>query len=367
VDSGRLLAQPFNFQTLKLAGRATPIARGVAFATEGEAALSAATTPGMLAFGRGDNLTLVQMAWFDRTGQRVGTIGRPESIGNFRLSPDQSKVVVDVRDPTTGRRDLWLVDDLATGIARRLAADTERISLNPVWAPDGRKLLFTYASNDPDLGTSRRTLILKDLATSNEEVVSDDSIALNSDWTAAGTLLQFIREKDNYDIRVVSMPGARNPVWFLKTSFDEGGARVSPNGQWIAYVSTESGRLEVYVQSFPTSGFKRRVSTAGGHWPRWRADGAEPFYEAPDASIMSVPMGNPRSIIPSTPVRLFRDPSGVGRGALGTTEPFAVSLDGQRFLMLTSPDTGKNGTSKNLSVIVNWPRLLNAEAGESGR
>jgi Tol biopolymer transport system component len=298
------------------------------------------------------------MVWFDRTGQHVGSIGGPQPVGNFRLSPDQSQVVLDVTDPATSRRDLWLVDDLTTGIPRRLTADRDRIALNAVWSPDGRKLLFSYLTSNSEVARGRRTLMLKDLATSAEEIVSDNTIAISSDWPAAGTLVQYVREQNDYDIRVASMPGARNPALFAKTSFDEGGGRVSPNGRWIAYVSNESGRLEVYVQSFPTPGFKRRLSAAGGHWPRWRGDGGELFYKAPDGSIMSVPMGDARSIAPRTPVRLFRDPSGPSIPALGTTEPFAASLDGQRFLLLTPPET-----SGNLSVIVNWPGLLNGQAG----
>ena len=77
---------------------------------------------------------------------------------------------------------------------------------------------------------------------------------------------------------------------------------------------------------------------------------------------MSAPMGDPRSIAPRTPVRLFRDPSGPSIPALGTTEPFAAALDGQRFLLLTAPET-----SNNLSVIVNWPRLLDVEDGGENR
>ena len=362
VDSGRLLVQPFDLQKLRLVGQPTEIARGVAFTPGGWTQLSAGVENGILAFMRGGNLDLARLVWFDRTGQTVGSIGGPEPIGNFRLSPDQSQLVLDVIDPATSRRDLWLVDDLATGIPRRLTGDRERIALNPVWAPDSRKLLFSYLTNNPEVARGRRTLMLKDLATSMEEVVSDDMNAITSDWTSAGTVVQYLREKDDYDIRVVELPGARNPRWFLKTPFDEGAGRVSPNGRWIAYVSNESGRLEVYVQSFPTPGFKRRVSTSGGFWPRWRGDGAELFYKAPDASIMSVSMGDPRSIAPRTPVRLFRDPNGPSIPAIGTTEPFAVSLDGQGFLLLTPPET-----SRNLSVLVNWPGLLMAEAGEENR
>ena len=363
VEGGRLLAQAFNLQTRRLEGQPSEIARGVAFSGGGPTLLSAATDTGILVFNRGDNLDFSRMVWFDRTGQPVGSIGGPEPVSNFRLSPDQSQLVLDVVDATTGRRDLWLVDDLATGIKRRLTADTGRIALNPVWAPDGRKLLFSYLTNNPTVASGRRTLVLKDLATSTEEIIADDTTAINSDWTAAGALVQYLRsERNDYDIRLLSMPGARNPTWFLKTAFDEGSARVSPNGQWIAYPSNESGSLEVYVQSFPKPGFKRRVSNSGGHWPRWRGDGAELFYKAPDGSIMSVPMGDPRSIAPRAPVRLFRDPAGPSLPAIGTTEPFAASLDGQRFLLLTPAQT-----SKNLSVIVNWPRLLNAEAGAAAR
>ena len=125
-------------------------------------------------------------------------------------------------------------------------------------------------------------------------------------------------------------------------------ARFSSDGKWVAYVSNESGRDEVYVQSFPASGGKWQVSTNGGFTPRWRGDGKELFYIAPDRKIMSVEVKAGATIFEvSSPRGLFEAPVDAPAG----TNRYDISPDGQRFLV-NAP--AENTSSSSMTVVLNW-------------
>jgi eukaryotic-like serine/threonine-protein kinase len=138
---------------------------------------------------------------------------------------------------------------------------------------------------------------------------------------------------------------------FLRTPFEEGAAKFSPDGRWVAFVSTDSGESEVYVAAIGEASAKRRVSSAGGEAPRWRGDGRELFYLAPDNTVMAVDIhmrprfeaGVPRPLF--VPGRVFRRPQKAGHGA------YDVTGDGQRFVVniLVEDDT-----TAPISVVLNW-------------
>ena len=132
-----------------------------------------------------------------------------------------------------------------------------------------------------------------------------------------------------------------------------GAPQISPDGKWIAYASDESGRMEVYAQHFPGPGGKIAISTSGGAQPRWRRDGRELFYLAPDSRLMAVPIAFSRDALdPGAPVPLFA--THVGSVAQGIARPqFAVSADGQRFLM---NNLSEDANLSPITVILNWAR-----------
>jgi hypothetical protein len=139
------------------------------------------------------------------------------------------------------------------------------------------------------------------------------------------------------DLWALRLDGDRKPFPIIQTTFDERDGQFSPDGQWVAYESNESGRPEIYVQSFPRSGGKRQISINGGVQVRWRHDGAELFYIALDGQLMAAsirPASNGRAVEPSSPVPLF--PTGIGRPLQGNLrQQYSVSPDGKRFLMNT--------------------------------
>lgn len=143
------------------------------------------------------------------------------------------------------------------------------------------------------------------------------------------------------------LAGDQKPFPFLQTEANETAAVLSPDGQWMAYISDESGRYEVYVQSFPAGGGKRQISTTGGIGPHWRGDGKELFYHAPDGKLMAVAVKGGASFESGAPVALFE----FRPGGNVITPYYAVTRDGQRFLLSTIVETEPNAP---LTVVLNW-------------
>ncbi len=136
---------------------------------------------------------------------------------------------------------------------------------------------------------------------------------------------------------------------YLNSPVDEHDGRISPDGHWVAYVSDESSRNEVLVQSFPVLGNKRRISTNGGSNPVWRQDGRELYFLSDDQTLMAVKV-TPSAPAPgfSTPTRLFQRKDIVISGG---REIYAPSRDGQRFLILVPVEDDR---AKAIQLITNW-------------
>jgi hypothetical protein len=151
----------------------------------------------------------------------------------------------------------------------------------------------------------------------------------------------------------------RKPFPVVQTRFNERDAQFSPDGKWIAYQSDESGRYEIYVQPFGVPGGKTQISTEGGAQVRWRRDGHELFYIGLDERLMAVPIrldSTAMAVDAGTPVPLFQTRVGGSGGAIRSgPQQYAVSTDGQRFLM-----NAVEQAAPPLTVVLNWkPRSGN--------
>lgn len=146
---------------------------------------------------------------------------------------------------------------------------------------------------------------------------------------------------------VLPLSGNQKPFPLLESQSNKFGGRFSPDGRWLAYVSDESGRPEVYVAPFPGPGGRWQISTGGGAFPRWRRDGAEIFYLAPDLKLMVAGVNSQGSRLDVGGVKpLFET-----RCAGGTRYCYDVSANGQRFLIITAPE---QTASTPITVVVNW-------------
>jgi Tol biopolymer transport system component len=295
---------------------------------------------------QGDSGASAQFVWLDRSGKEVARVAdAPPGFGRSAvLSPDDNHVAY-TRVVTAGEADIWLLE-ISRGVFSRFTLE-KGDDVTPVWSPDGGRIVF---------GRREKGVInlyekpLAGAAGSERLLLSSDQDKSATDWSRDGKYLLYssIDPKTNSDIWAMRMdgdrPAAGSPRPVLQTAFQEGGARMSPDGQWMAYQSNKSGRPEIYVQPFPGPGADVPVSTSGGTSPRWRRDGKEIYYLAPDNRLMAVsirptPAGSPLQL--ETPVPLFQS----------TNDEYMVSPDGQRFLKYSA--TAASSTSP-LSVIVNW-------------
>jgi Tol biopolymer transport system component len=230
-----------------------------------------------------------------------------------------------------GNNDIWLLD-LGRDIFTRFTF-SPRPEISPIWSPDGSRIAFA-------LGDSGGfNLYQKPTASAGEaSLLLDTAQALvPNDWSRDGRFLLYrsIDQQAGSDLWALPMDPPGKPFPVAQTPFDERVGQFSPDGRWVAFESNESGRYEIYVQHFPAAAARTVVSTGGGLQPRFRADGKELFYVAPDGRLMAVPLRFPsggQTVEPGAPAPLF-----VTRVAStlssGSGEEYIVSPDGQRFLM----------------------------------
>jgi Tol biopolymer transport system component len=249
-----------------------------------------------------------------------------------------------------GNADIWLLD------ATRSTRFTFDPSLDrfPTWSPDGSRIVFDSTRK------GHRDLYLKPSngAGSEELLVESAQDKGAADWSRDGRFLLYhsIDPQTGYDIWVLPMEGDRKPFVFLKTNFDEKRGKFSPDGRWVAYMSNESGRYEIYVRPFSgnapgaATGGQWQVSTSGGISPRWRADGKELYYIAPDGKLMATPItASGATIAPGTPVALFQTRVYGGGTDQNVGTSYDVSGDG-RFLI----DTVLEDAASPITLLQNW-------------
>ena len=344
-----LMAQPFDAGRMELKGRAVQLADRVSVTLYD--GLYSASNTGLLAFAAsgGNNR---QLTWYDRSGKVLGQAGEATARDELELSPDETRVV-EGRTDSRGEWTVWMLD-LARGVNTRLTF--EGGGGNAMWSPDGRQIVYSpHGGQAQDLylkpasGAEQGTLLLH----------ADQNIDA-MDWSRDGKFLLFQqRTKDRkQDLWVLPMMGDRKPIPYLVTPFVKNQAKFSPDGQWVAYVSNESGTREVYVQPFPMpSGGKWAVSNGGGGQPRWSRDGKELFYFTPDENLMAVDVKTSGGAIAlGVPKALFHAPVGGGTGGgADTSWRWDISADGKRFLVNTSLD---DATAAPINVVLNWENTL---------
>ena len=332
--NGTLFSQRFDAQRLELSGEPTSLAEGITVDRRGVAALSASST-GAILYRVGDVQGQRRIMWFDRSGKELSTVGEPDASFpvNLSLAPDGRRVAFN-RSTEGGNTDIWLLDLGRTVLSRFTFDPTPEIV--PIWSPDGRRVAYSKVSKagrfalyqKPADGAGAETILLQ---------TQRPAIMLDLSRNDRFVLFRTIDPQMGWDIWAKTQGDDKPPFSVAQTSFDERTGQFSPDGRWVAYESNESGRFEVYVQSFPTPGAKLLVSTSGGSQMRWRADGRELFYVAADGRLMSVPVDLPSAgatIELGSPTALFatRIESSVQGGI---AHAYAVTADGQRFLMST--------------------------------
>ena len=320
------------------AGVSTPYAAAMIGASQGTLAFSATS------LSRATRLMSAA-----RDGSDVRTLSEREAYNWPRLSPDGTRLVLQRVDGRRGTPDLW-VKDLSRGTETRVTSPPNHGGL-PVWSPGGDRLAFLWgrvASAGIGIGASDGTSVIASRACPER--------CEPSDWSPDGrTLILTVRTAQGTDVWTMPVEptgeaDVARPVFAER--FNERDARISPDGEWIAYVSDESGREEVSVRRM--SGGERTVlSPGGGHQPVWRRDGTELFYVDPQGALRAVAVrrGSGGTLVPGVPVQLGVPPIGVGHW--GTQDD--VTRDGSRVYFL---DRQQPEPATRIEVILGWTALL---------
>jgi len=331
-----LVAQPFDAKTLKTIGEAVPLAEQVGTDNVGLARFSV-SREGTLAYRTGEMTD--RLVWVDRSGKELEPEGDPSRYTSPNLSSDGRRVAFDVSDARIGKTDIW-IRDLTRKVSSRFSFSKGNAS-TPTFSPDGTRIVYTV---DNDL--VERTA---DGQGAETTLAKFDGITFVTDWSADGRSIAFSSQGKGtaFDIWIMPGSGDRKPHVWLQTPFSELNAAFSPDGRYLAYQSNESGRQEIYVQSFPGPGGKWQVSSDGGSQPHWRSDGRELFFRTPDQKIMAVDVTTGATFEAGVPKALFPvhlDPN-LARNH------FVPSKDGQRFLLVATP---ARDAITPTTIVLNW-------------
>ncbi len=333
LNRNMLLARAFDAERLELRGEPVRVAENVIVGGPGNAAFTASAN-GTLAFVQYRGADTVQLAWRDRAGKQLRTIGSAAPWTQFRLSPDERFAALQ-RGEQSRLSTLWLLD-LTQGTTTRFVAEGH--NLFPVWSPNSQQLAFGSARNAPP------NVFVKSLAgnTPEERLLESRFQCDPSSWTPDGKAVIFtmIDPQTRRDIWLVPVSGDRKPQPVLQTKANEQGGRVSPDGNWLTYNSDESGSNEIYVTQFPQPARSWRISTHGGANPFWRSDGKELFFISGN-KLMAVSVKGGAELQAGTPQPLF-DLEGIW---------YEPSQDGQRFLTFAVTE---KAPAPPIQIVLNW-------------
>jgi serine/threonine protein kinase len=342
AQGGNLMAVSFDPQRLMPTGNAVRVAEGILQSqSSGAAQYSFSSTGSLVYVPGGVQSAQRRLVWVSRNGAERPLAAPAQAYVNPRISPDGQRVAVGITEPEF---QTWLYDLSREALTRF----TSEGSLNsaPLWTPDGKGIAF-QANKDgpPDIYWQKA-----DGSGGLERLTTGAYNQVPMSWSRDGQLLAFveINPKSGYDIWVLRM-NDRKAQPFLQTPFNESVPRFSPDGRWLAYISDESGRYEIYVKPYPGPGGKWQISTEGGTEPTWNTNGRELFYRSGD-KMMAVDIATQTDFVAGKPRVLFERryvPTP------GTNSNYDVSPDGQRFLMLKPSETTEAPPTQ-INVVLNW-------------
>ena len=328
-DQQQLVSVNFDPASGQLSGNSTPIAGAVGYQPSTFWAAITVSLNGTVIYNTGVGAALSQLTWEDRAGKELGRIGEPAIIANPTLSPDGSRVAMDVADLKASNVDIWLENANGSDNARFTFDPSEET--NAIWSRDGSMVAYRSVGSEtsqvlakPASGLEKEKVLFRGPSVAND--------VLPNSWSADGQQLLATDQgpSRNYLVTVPAAGGDKLPL--LNSKASETNGQISPNGKWVAYASDESGAWDIYVSSYPGAVGKWQVSRGGGTEPRWRGDGKEVFYIAPTGVLMAVPVNDGNGFSTGSPAQLFQIH---GRAPISSTDTFTydVAKHGKRFLV----------------------------------
>lgn len=361
LRAGTLLAQPFDLAGRRVTAEPKAIARQVpSFGPTGAADFSVSRR-GVLAYQSFINRS--QFIWVDRTGKRLSTASPAGISATYaRLSPDGRWMAAVPFDIERGVPEIWLYD--AVSGAGRKVVFGPYLTGPAVWSPDSRRLVYTATAGRI---WPRLSLISFD-GTPDKQPLPDTGFMLPTDWSPDGRFILYnnsglpsLTQGFSSDVFAIDMARNRRVIPLLNTPFQEYNAVFSPDGKWLAFLSTESGQDEVYMQALDRSNDSLRVtgdrfliSRQGAQCLRWRKNGKELFYLGSDGRVYAVPLAfGAGRVRAGQPEPLFLIDA-EARAAIHSIVSFDVSPDGSRFVIPSMTP----GESSAIVVLQNWESLV---------
>lgn len=328
-----LFAQEFDPRAGVLRGSSALVASGVGrVANPRVKPAVGASRAGILAYQMGNVTVVGQLTWFDRSGKPQGALPAEVSGQGVDLSPDGSSVAMS-RVDQSGNEDVWLTD-IERKSSTRLSFSKAR-DVSPVWSPDANRVAFV------EMGGGQPKIYIVDA----HDAGNKQNIRISADspesWSPDGKSLLV---GSNGGLSLIPVTGTDEPIKAGSANGSSSEGRFSPDGRFIAFVSDQSGRQEVYVQRAPPASGEWKISIDGGSAPRWRKDGRELFFISATGAMMAVDVKPGENFSAGIPHQLFAV-EGVN------VADYDVRADGKQFLVFV-PQRQKQDFP--ITVVLNW-------------
>lgn len=341
--NGSLLAAPFSLKDFQTTNPLSQVIDGVS-GDPGSGVLDfSISRNGHLVYLAGTSNREFTLEWVTRDGKITRLPLQPQAFNAPRISPDGSKLAVDVGDPN-GNNDIWIYD-FKKGTFNRLTFGNEVNT--PLWSHDGKRIYYSVSvpssiAVQPADGSSQGVRIMRN-------PIPQYPVSL----TPRGTQM-ILSGFGGSGIMIADLEKGTEPTSLISSRPYSYGGVISPNGKYIAYGSNETGTLEIFVRSFPDLKGKWQVSVGGGGTPLWSPDGKELFYTTTIGKLMSVAIktsqvfsaGSPREILDVSQMWFPNNP----------VTNFDITPDGKRFIMLQNTKGGARISSFN--YVQNWVKEL---------
>jgi Tol biopolymer transport system component/aminoglycoside phosphotransferase (APT) family kinase protein len=340
VKDGNLVAQPFDPDRLSVSGNPVPVAPKVEYGEAKSQGNFSVSENGVLVYRSAYSIPS-RLVWLDRSGKQVATLGEAGNYGLPRLSPDGRTVAIPREDTAdAGKSDLWLLE-VQRGIFSRLTFHPA-VAYSAVWSPDGSRLAVA--------GLGTKVQIIPANGSGVPVTVSNEQVAAIRDWSPDGQVVIVQQQNSSTGMDVMSLSVGEKPqslTPLLNSQFDEILPRLSPDGRWLAYISNESGRGEVYVVPFPSRGGRWQISnngvTMGVPGIAWSRDGKQLYFRDAAGGLMAVDVEPQGSEFHSgAPRQIFM--------ATGGVRPMDTAADGR---ILVALEAGQEIASP-ITLVLNW-------------
>jgi Tol biopolymer transport system component len=342
------MARPIDVDSLEFTGQPVVLAEGVIEIPPAAHSVFSASPAGMLTYQTGQEEAPIRVQLHDRSGEIIRTFGEPAHYGPGSMSPDGRMHVLARAESTEDNQDLWIYE-IESGLSTRFTLNPAE-DIFPVWTPDQRRIVFASNRAGPH-----------DLYRKSLEGTGDEELL----WSSPESLLPYSVSRDGRFVVFDQFTGGSSvDIWvfdgesgearpFHESSADEGGGKLSPDGRWMAFHSTETGRAEIYVTPFPGPGRRWQISSSGGMYANWRADGRELMFSDLEGTLWVVPVtstGDVFNVGRADTLFQIDPPRGSGPG-------YEPSPDFER-IVVRPP--GIDSAINTLRIIVNWPAKLEA-------